>query len=87
MTEKTEKDLLEFESGKNWKPHLHSEHTKRIFFRHLEKYSQWAKMNPDELINFKIEGLKAVATEKEFQAERLWRKISERVRYDSIRTV
>ena len=74
LTEKTEKDLLEFESGKNWKPHLHSEHTKRIFFRHLEKYSQWAKMNPDELINFKIEGLKAVATDKEFQAERLLEK-------------
>ncbi len=32
------------------------------------------KMNPDELINFKIEGLKAVATEKEFQAERLLEK-------------
>ena len=74
LTEKTEKDLLEFVSGRNWKPHLHSEHTKRIFFRHLQKYSQWAKMNPDELINFKIEGLKAIATEKEWQAERLGEK-------------
>ena len=76
MTEANEKWMLSFESGRNWLPHLPSSQTKEPFIRHLKKYSQYAKMNPDELINFKIEGLKAVATEKEFQAERQARKIS-----------
>ncbi len=74
LTQANEKWVLSFESGRNWLPHLPSSSTKEPFIRHLKKYSLWAKMNPDELINFKIEGLKAVATEKEFQAERMLEK-------------
>ncbi|MGD0202460.1 MAG: hypothetical protein ABSC20_00960 [Candidatus Bathyarchaeia archaeon] len=70
FTEANEEWILKFESGKNWIPKLPSRHTKRIFIRALQKYCQAVKQNPDELINLKIEGLKAVATEKEFGAER-----------------
>jgi len=70
FTEQNEKWILKFESGRNWIPKLPSQHTKRIFIRALQKYCEAVKQNPDELINLKIEGLKAVATETEFQAER-----------------
>lgn len=62
--------LLKYESGKNWLSKLPSQHTKRIFSRHLQWYSQAVNQTPDELINLKIEGLKAVATDREFLAER-----------------
>jgi hypothetical protein len=38
---------------------------------HFDKYCKWAKKNPDELINLKIEGLQNINTAKEFQAEAL----------------
>ena len=76
FTEENERWILGFESGRNWVSKLPSEHTKRVFIRCLDRYCKAVKMNPDELIAFKIEGLRNVATETEFQAERLglWRR-------------
>ncbi len=71
LTEFNEKWILRFDSGKNWISKLPSEQTRRIFIRNLQKYSEAVNKNPDELIAFKIEGLRNIATEKEFQAERL----------------
>ena len=71
LTEFNEKWLLQFESGRNWVSKLPSEQTRRVFIRNLQKYSEGVNKNPDELIAFKIEGLRNIATEKEFQAERL----------------
>jgi integrase len=71
LTEQSEAWILQFESGRNWINKLPSEDTRRVFIRNLQKYCDAVSKNPDELIALKIEGLKAVATEKEFQAERL----------------
>ena len=71
LTEKSEAWILQFESGRNWISKLASEDTRRVFIRNLEKYSHAVKRTPDELVAFKIEGLRAIATEREFQAERL----------------
>lgn len=71
LTEFNEKWILQFESGRNWISKLPSAETRRTFLRNLKRYSEAVGKNPDELIAFKIEGLKNVASEKEFQAERL----------------
>ena len=71
LTESNEKWILQFESGRNWVSKLPSEQTRRIFIRNLQNYSEAVNKNPDELVAFKIEGLRNVASEEEFQAERL----------------
>ena len=70
FTEENERWILRYESGRNWVSKLPSQHTKRIFIRALQRYCEAVNQNPDELINLKIEGLKAVATATEWQAER-----------------
>lgn len=74
FTEENERWILRYESGRNWVSKLPSKDTKRIFIRCLDRYCKAVKMNPDELIAFKIDGLRNVATETEFQAERLLEK-------------
>ncbi len=71
LTEFNEKWILQFESGRNWISKLPSAETRRTFLRNIKRYCEAVGKNPDELIAFKIEGLKNVASEKEFQAERL----------------
>ena len=68
LTEFNEKWILQFESGRNWVSKLPSEQTRRVFIRNLQKYSEGVNKNPDDLIAFKIDGLRNIATEKEFQA-------------------
>lgn len=71
LTEFNEQWILQFESGRNWISKLPSAETRRTFLRNLKRYCEAVEKNPDELIALKVEGLKAVATETEFQAERL----------------
>ena len=71
LTEFNEQWILQFESGRTWINKLPSPETKRAFLRNIKRYCEAVGKNPDELIAFKIEGLKKVASEKEFQAERL----------------
>jgi hypothetical protein len=74
-----------------WFNKLNAVNTKRTYLPNLKKYCDWAKKNPDELILLKIEGLQAINTPKEFQAENLLEtfisttKFSSAVK-DSIRT-
>jgi hypothetical protein len=58
LTEQTEQWILRFESGRNWVSKLPSEQTRRVFIRNLQKYSEAVNKNPDELIAYKIEGLR-----------------------------
>jgi hypothetical protein len=71
LTEFNEKWILQFESGRTWVNKLPSPETRRAFIRNLKRYCESVNKNPDELIAYKIEGLQNVATQKEFQAERL----------------
>jgi hypothetical protein len=71
MTEAKDAWLNSSPSGKAWLIKLGSEKTKQIFTNFFKIYCDAVQKTPDELISFKIEGLKNVATEKEFQAETL----------------
>jgi hypothetical protein len=66
LTELCEKWILRFESGRNWVTKLPSEQTRRVFIRNLQKYSEGVNKNPDELVAFKIEGLRNVASKEQF---------------------
>lgn len=61
--------ILRFESGRTWYNKLVSDHTKKVFLRRLKLYCNGIRKNPDKLIELKVEGLKAVNTPEEFQAE------------------
>jgi hypothetical protein len=50
---------------------MRSERTKTMYLSRLKQYCDAVGKNPDELIEFKIDGLRNVATTKEFQAENL----------------
>ena len=71
LTESNKKWTLQYESGRLWINKLPSDETILAFTRNLKRYSEAVGKNPDELIAFKIEGLKSVSTEIEGQAERL----------------
>ena len=71
MTEEITLWLLKFESGKKWYNTFRSEATKALYIERLEHYCKTVAKNPDELINLKIEGLKNINSEKEWQAEDL----------------
>ena len=60
-----------FPSGLKWINALPSKNTKIQYATYLKLYCDAVQKNPEELIALKVEGLKAVATEKEFQAEDL----------------
>jgi site-specific recombinase XerD len=71
MTDSLEAWIQSFKSGKTWFNKLLSEDTKKSFLSDFKLYCDAVGKNPDELISLKEEGLKNIATEKEFQAERL----------------
>jgi hypothetical protein len=71
MTDALEEWILQYNSGMAWFNKLPSENTKRTYLPNLKKYCKWAKKNPDDLIQLKIESLQAINTPKEFQAENL----------------
>jgi len=71
MSEEITPWLLKFESGKKWYNTFRSEATKALYIERLEHYCKTVAKNPDDLINLKIEGLKNINSEKEWQAEGL----------------
>jgi integrase len=71
MTDALETWIQTFNAGAIWFSKLDSFHTKKTYLPHLKKYCDWAKKNPDELIQLKIEGLQNINTAKEFSAEAL----------------
>jgi hypothetical protein len=91
MTDALEEWILQFNSGMAWFNKLISENTKRTYLPNFKKYCDWAKKNPDELVQLKIEGLQSINTPKEFQAENLLETFISTTKYpstvkDSIRT-
>jgi integrase len=91
MTDALQEWILKFNSGMMWFNKLNSQATKDTYLPNLKKYCTWANKNPDELIQLKIEGLQAVNTPKEFQAENLFENFLSTAKYpltviDSIRT-
>lgn len=71
MTDALQEWILQFNSGLAWFNKLNSQNTKDTYLPNLKKYCNYVKKNPDELIALKIEGLQAINTPKEFQAENL----------------
>lgn len=71
LTELKDSWINSFPSGKTWQNKLGSPHTKAKFTSYLKLYCDTVKKTPEELISLKVEGLKNVGTEKEFQAENL----------------
>ena len=71
MTDDTFPWMLTFASAKNWLDTIRSERTKEIYVLRLKQYCDAVGKNPDELIELKVDGLRNVATAKEFQAESL----------------
>ena len=69
MTDSILSWLMSFDSGKKWLNTIQSPKTKDIYMKNLAQYCKAINKNPDELIALKIEGLRNVATPKEFQAE------------------
>lgn len=63
--------ISSFSTGLIWYNKLNSLDTKKTYLPNLKKYCEFVKMNPDELINLKVEGLKNVNTDKEFLADDL----------------
>jgi hypothetical protein len=71
ITDETLPWMLTFSSAKTWLNTIRSERTKEIYVLRLKQYCDAVGKNPDELIALKIDGLRNVATAKEFQAEAL----------------
>ena len=71
MSEQTTPYIESFTSGKKWSNEIHSTATKELYFRHLKNFCDAVGMNPDQLIEYKVEGLRNILTPKEWQAEDL----------------
>ena len=71
MTEERDAWLNSFASGRTWLNKLPSQHTKEKFTAYFKVYCDAVKKTPDDLIALKMEGLRSVGTEKEWQAENL----------------
>jgi len=71
MSEEVLPWILSFQSSKKWIDTIQSEETKSVYIRRFKQYCDAVKKNPDELIALKIEGLRNITTDKEFQAEDL----------------
>jgi hypothetical protein len=71
MTDDIEAWLLSFDCGKKWFNTITAPRTKEMYARDLKRYCDAVGKTPTELLALKIEGLRNVATEKEFQAEDL----------------
>lgn len=64
--------ILKYQTSAKWYNSLQSEETKRVYSLRFKQYCDAVGKNPDELIAFKIEGLKNVGSKTEFQAEDLF---------------
>lgn len=71
LTDSLMECVLNFESGRIWYNKLVSPVTKRIYLSNPKNYCDAVGKNPDELIQLKLDGLKSIGTNKEFQAETL----------------
>ena len=71
MTNKLTAWLTSYTSGLAWHNKLQNENTKLTYLPNFKKYCDFAKKNPEELINLKLEGLRNTGTPQEFQAEDL----------------
>jgi integrase len=71
MTEERTAWINAFASGRTWLNKLPSPHTKKKFTAYFKTYCDAISKTPDELISLKMEGLKSVGTDKEWQAENL----------------
>jgi len=71
MTDDLTAWILNFVSGQKWYGKLNSDETKRIYLKNLKNYCDAVNKNPDQLIQLKMEGLKHVGEDSEFQAETL----------------
>lgn len=71
MTDDTLAWLKGFSSSNQWIKGIRSQETLDNYTKYLHQYCQAVQKNPDELIALKVEGLRNIATEKEFQAEQL----------------
>jgi hypothetical protein len=60
-----------FSTSNQWIQGIKSQNTLGSYVKYLYQYCQAVQKNPDELIALKVEGLRNVATEKEFKAEQL----------------
>ncbi len=56
MSEQTLPWMQKFRSAKNWINTMRSEHTKTMYLSRLKQYCDAVGKNPDELIEFKIDG-------------------------------
>jgi hypothetical protein len=63
--------MLHFATARTRLNTIRSENTKIMYLKHLKRYCDAVNKNPDELIEFKIDGLRNVTTPKEFRAEAL----------------
>ncbi len=71
MTDDIQAWLLSFDCGRKWFNTIASKTTKILYSKSLKHYCDAVGKTPPELLAFKIEGLRNVTTEKEFQAEDL----------------
>ncbi len=71
MTDANEAWLLSFECGKKWFNTITAPRTKEMYSRDLKRYCDAVNKNPTEILALTVDGLRNVATEKEFQAEDL----------------
>lgn len=63
--------ILGFHSCKVWVSKLKSKETIRVYLPNFNVFCDTVNKNPEELVQMKMEGQKAVGTDKEFQLEEL----------------
>jgi hypothetical protein len=71
MTDSIEAWLLSFDCGKKWFNTNTEPRIKEMYSHDMKQYCDAVGKSPTELLALKVEGLRNVATEKEFQAEDL----------------
>jgi hypothetical protein len=71
MTDSMDQWLRSFVSGQKWLNTIQSPKTKDIYMKNMKQYCTAVGKNPDELIAYKIEGIRNITTAIEFQAEDL----------------
>lgn len=70
--ENLRKWIKRYRSGRIWLTKLESKYTIDTYLPNLKRYCEACGLDPDQLIELKMEGMRAVGTEKEFQAEELF---------------
>lgn len=64
--------IKKYRAGKIWLTKLESKFTIDTYLPNLKRYCEACGLDPDQLIELKMEGMRAVGTEKEFQAEEMF---------------